>query len=62
MSVKEQTGFDPTRTSDYYSGMVIEAKPPAGDFWLDLQKDHPVATLGGWNRSHADDEHAAHGR
>lgn len=28
-------------------GTVIEAKPPAGGFWLDLQKDHPVAMLAG---------------
>jgi ferredoxin-NADP reductase len=29
------------------TGTVIEANPPAGDFWLDLQKDHPIAMLDG---------------
>lgn len=30
-----------------HPGTIIEAKPPSGNFWLDLREDHPVVMLAG---------------
>ncbi len=48
----DKPGTAPGLSSTYFHdavhpGDILEAKPPSGNFWLDLQKDHPVVMLAG---------------